>query len=751
MTKDTDTDKTAMKSKVDPPPLDFKHKFTYEVSYDHTDMTGKLLPPTVPLDFLTKAPSKEFCDALDYFCQRFYPSVDLKQGTPWHKHKEEKKAREGWLENLKENSWPISWYWKALLSVAHRYKKEAEGKPNINWYVCLSQVRQWNMVVVYSEKKEGEETIRTLLRPPLFGESDHILREDAYFALATEEHQIAIETAWKNIQKEREDELISEDECHVEKWFVIGRHDMVYKINSVKFTDTNKMHIELSPKLELSPFLTYNFKKDGLPVLEKLRRPYGFVEVPIHQSRDDNDSAKIILSSDHMCQALAEASEVWNDNTAESVLLISPPGTGKEILAETLYEFRRFYGEYVSSALVPGASGYNQKLLCFNAKFEPRSEDRKDPSKKHLEEHYEKEKERIKKRQNQKEDLKKEEQRLFEEEKKEENPILKKELLEKAEAIKKEYEKDISPITPFDDYDEKDGLILRSRGGLLFLDEIDKVEKNDRASLLRLLENKEFAFIPGTKIFKMKNSHPLFVFAGSMSRKEMFAKKPSDFWTRISHVVEMKHPLEINDERERLRAYSDYFAFFWQKHFPDFFENSGLKCVMKGEYTNPDEEKSDKFLVDYYSNIYKVLMSNEVVYNLAKIFAEETASGDSMISLGVRHIRSIVSRSVFGLVDFILYDKRSSAPLGRIAREDMFYYEFDKKDWTERLIWLLGKQNLPNYDPSSDDNNRGKNEAIEEYIRKRYQMREKLIYFRQDLKDEIVGIIAEAIRKVCFS
>ena len=93
MTKDTDTDKTAMKSKVDPPPLDFKHKFTYEVSYDHTDMTGKLLPPTVPLDFLTKAPSKEFCDALDYFCQRFYPSVDLKQGTPWHKHKEEKKYR----------------------------------------------------------------------------------------------------------------------------------------------------------------------------------------------------------------------------------------------------------------------------------------------------------------------------------------------------------------------------------------------------------------------------------------------------------------------------------------------------------------------------------------------------------------------------------------------------------------------------------------------------------------------------------
>ena len=63
---------------------------------------------------------------------------------------------------------------------------------------------------------------------------------------------------------------------------------------------------------------------------------------------------------------------------------------------------------------------------------------------------------------------------------------------------------------------------------------------------------------------------------GSKPRDEMFREKPPDFWSRMSRVVEMDHPLDVGDDVEMRRVARSYFSFFWLDGLEKFFAESEL-------------------------------------------------------------------------------------------------------------------------------------------------------------------------------
>lgn len=628
----------------------------YRITCDgKTDILVRLADPSIALPIEEKV-NENFVQALNYFCQRFYPSANPKK-VPWKTHKSlnelKKRNYKDYIRKInkeKKHIWPLAWYWKLLLPLT------SEWDTSKKWYICVSQIRQWVMVSIY----EKNSTTVNLLRSPFFGKSDHLLRSDPYWALAMSYNQKKIINAWQSIKrKHKNDDELYIDRSDVEKWYVVGRHDLVYTIVNVSTID-NGIEVELKVELNLEPYNKTIKKEKGLPQV-KIKQPYDLIEVPTYKNRQKkHKNASILLASDHMCRALEKASEVWNDNTAKSVLFIAPPGSGKEILSKSLYQFRYIPGEYIVSSLVPGASEYNQKLLY----YKEADGNREDPDTK--------------------------------------------------EVIARTNKGD----NPLKDYNDEDGLVLRARHGMLFLDEIDKAEKEDLAMLLRFLENQEFAYYGENKIKKLENSCPIVVFAGSKTRSEMFKLEPSDFWTRITHIIELENPFDTDDENEKLRAYCDYFIMFWLEHVPKFFSSDPLNT----------EYNKEKFLINYYNNIYITLMDDDVVYYLASIFAHECCFKNSTLHIGPRHVRSIVKRTVFSIVDLVIYDKRAFPPLYKAS------YEYSRNSnrgdrWPELLKWLLGA------DIKID---------IEENI---INMFNKL---RQDTHVDIVAIITEAIRKVCI-
>ena len=124
-----------------------------------------------------------------------------------------------------------------------------------------------------------------------------------------------------------------------------------------------------------------------------------------------------------------------------------------------------------------------------------------------------------------------------------------------------------------------EGLIKNSKYGVLFLDEVHHPETEDgiRASLLRPLESDDFIPVKSDKPEKVEDV--LFVLATSKplkgrnkGEKGLADIPPPDFWTRMTHVVTIKHPFEgiwgndINDIIE------SYFKFFWWERVEKYFE-----------------------------------------------------------------------------------------------------------------------------------------------------------------------------------
>lgn len=92
------------------------------------------------------------------------------------------------------DSWALTWYWRALFTALPTIHATSdlplpakEDKPKIK--IRILQVRNWTMVLVYSEeigkdaKSDDFLPIRKLLRPPLFCKSYRYTTWDQYFSI----------------------------------------------------------------------------------------------------------------------------------------------------------------------------------------------------------------------------------------------------------------------------------------------------------------------------------------------------------------------------------------------------------------------------------------------------------------------------------------------------------------------------------------------------------------------------------------
>lgn len=404
--------------------------------------------------------------------------------------------------------------------------------------------------------------------------------------------------------------------------------------------------------------------------IPQIHYPYDFISIPVFENtREKLEDESILLASDSVCQAFETLSEIWNDKTTRSVLIISPPGSGKEKLADSIYRFQNINGEFISYALSPSSHERNDSTL-FSREFEL---------------HF-----RISANK---------------------NKIYSKNLID---AFKETYNWAKNKREPTKKIARfmYDGLLFLARNGVLFLDEIDKVPEQTRSSLLRLLENDEFAVYNTSMVLRIKETRPLYVFAGSTPIKEMFQLKPFDFWTRISHIVEMNHPLDVNDEQEKKRILRNYFTYFWYQHLPNFFDKSDLFTFSS---TNL------QFFLYYYIRLYSMLNYHEVVDKISKTFSDEILSGTVSKSFSIRNIRSIAARIIYSLVDHFLYDKSNKSALVKVRNHVM-----TSNNCKENITaWF---------------------DTIAELISGDAKVDEKVLQY--ELSEEIRNIVRSAIRKV---
>ena len=575
-----------------------------------------------------RKPDTMICDSLEKMHRAFYPneahksaeearehirticagstSLRYEDYLPWVLHKAlyaEKDENENILvqsydEIIKkalEREWLLSWHWRAVLPSLREYNPNKGGKKLI---VQISHVRKWEMLLCYTVNQAllrdhntiGEIPLKdkNLLRAPLFGLSHRLKGRDTYRLFYQPEVKRYIETETADVAKLQTNKMLAEA-------YILGRHDCFYIVDKLeadgtKYTWTLRALIDAQPEKVLIDKEIFGDKLFHF-------RPTDLIDVP--SFADGHPGIPQLLSSDNYCEAILELTEVLNDPTAKSVLLIAPPGSGKEKLAESAFycrdqtyagddntiPWKKVPGKFIAATLAGLSAEVAAKLLFHAGDDTLKLND---------------------------------------------------------------------PKKPFADYlpddHPKDGLILQAFGGALFIDEIDKTNKDIRDLLLRVLESDEITVPDSSQILKIpKERIPLYIFAGSMNRQSMFQESPPDFWTRISHVIEVAHPLGIDDLEKARKVVKDYLWMFWCIHVKDFMKKKGVQ---------KPEGVADRIkpLNDFYISLYAFLLDKNTIDFATGILSEEV-SGCGRPLVSIRTLRSIVARAVFKLVDVLLYSK----------------------------------------------------------------------------------------------
>lgn len=117
-----------------------------------------------------------------------------------------------------------------------------------------------------------------------------------------------------------------------------------------------------------------------------------------------------------------------------------------------------------------------------------------------------------------------------------------------------------------------EGLLAKAAKSALFLDEVHQTSAITRASLLRPLEADEYFPVQSNK--KQEVNDVLFVMATSKLLEELKQFEPPDFWTRMTHAVHVKHPLDFtpsNGGPTLVEVIAKFFNCFWwdrtEKHY----------------------------------------------------------------------------------------------------------------------------------------------------------------------------------------
>jgi hypothetical protein len=599
-----------------------------------------------------KAPNKLICNLLSKMYETFYPteihksvkeakdyveknkkSLDsnidslIRDYFPWVIHqalselkdkgKISEKKYENTLKSFLKKEWIQSWHWRAVMTVLIDLSKNIneEGYTNI---IQISHIRKWEMLLCYSVENKYLNEInklseidlkhKILLRAPLFGIGHRLRSWDSYRLFYQ-----------KHIKKYVEDKMkkYKYDQNNADLPCILGRHDCYYIVNDVRrikngFTWSLKTFLDIEPEKILIDKDIFCNSKDAYYF-----KPSDLIDIPSFGHHHEGISQ--LLSSDHYCQAIYELTEVHNDPTAKSVLLIAPPGSGKEKLAQSAFYCRdpkESRGKFISTTLA-GLNAIEASKLLFSCK----------------------------------------------------NEIV-----------------DLKIPDSLEDH-PKNGLIIRALDGALFIDEIDKTDESIRNLLLRLLESGEITVPDSSKILHIpKNRRPLYIFAASMNRNLILKESPPDFWTRISHIIEIEHPLGIDELDSAKKVIKNYLWMFWCLHVKDF---------MQKKVTNEEKAKNDlaKPLNDFYLNLYKFLL-NEVTLNFATDILADEISGRGKPLVSVRTLRSVVARSIFKFVDVLLYSKVDSDPIENYKlKKKQIFHTYNSNKWFDQLKIIIECEN----------------------------------------------------------
>ncbi len=197
------------------------------------------------------------------------------------------------------------------------------------------------------------------------------------------------------------------------------------------------------------------------------------------------------------------------------------------------------------------------------------------------------------------------------------------------------------------------GLIAEAENSALFLDEVHHPEDKAgiRASFLRTLESDEYFPVNSSKPESVGNV--LFVLATSKTLEELDKIKPVDFWTRMTHVVTIKHPLDYKETKKhpcKSKILKFFFKFFWWERVEKYYKIDPTVPQPKTEH--PEE------LLTYWQ-IYELVnekklkdMSGEFAKQLERASKKKSIGGLHKIS--IRGIRSMVSRMVSIAISNIL-------------------------------------------------------------------------------------------------
>ena len=500
---------------------------------------------------------QEFVNIMDTCCDYFYPDYP-KERRPWQQHLVWKANGTVEREILKktQNMWHLDWYWKILITSMPEWSKRLRGE---NLVIRLSQIRNWVMMTISDGDGFSSRRKSSLLKAPVFGHSDRIIGWDQYWLYLLTAKDIL--KNWSKYQYNGRSQL--------DKAFFMGRHDVNYNISLKSLREINKRSFEI----KLEPDLTLVFERTE----SEKRDPIELIRVPVYGSNREKkkkNTYELLLASDRVCDAMSQISDIWNDHTLKTVHLNAPPGSGKEVMADSIIRLRYFAGDSRKIVLAQDSPTQNDTLLFGKIGTSHRSK-------------------------------------------------------------------------------HEIGIVKLTKNGVLVIDEIDKTDEATRTSLLRLLENEKFIIPGSTKEDDIKGIAPLYIFLSSKPTSQIYTQcGPSDFWTRIAFTVEMKHPLDIQDDVERRRVIQQYLWLFWIKHIKTLLS---VKKTRKRKGRPKKRIRLEQIARDYVNLVKQFFLNREVIEHITGELSCEIDTRFGKIS--IRNLRSIAGRCAFKLVQWLLHSK----------------------------------------------------------------------------------------------
>lgn len=538
----------------------------YNVTYDDEGWRSTVASECLEnlMGLVAQPASDSFVEALDCCCNEFYREIPPNQ-RPWIQHRDKKEECESLLKGNARKKWPLDWYWKVLVTCIPKWWEQDSQEIEIE----IAQIRRWVLLTAYTRAKgdDGASEQRQLVRAPIFGRSDRIASWDQYWLYLL--NAKAIEDEWESVKSR--DQLL--------KAYLMGRHNAIYRFSKDKITPVGDggFQVEVGGRLVLRTDLAKStFVQDWVDVAH----PQDLVEIPVWNtnggSTADGESSrkslKLLLASEPVCRTFEMLSDVWNDTTIRTLHINAPPGSGKEVLAESIYWFQDRPGAFGQAVWSSGGGDEASRVLFGSGAI------------------------------------------------------------------------------------DSTGLVEKTSGGCLVLDEIDKADEGTRSSLLRLLENGQYT-IPGSgKVVKIeKGKDPLYILVSSKPLEEVLQQPPADLWTRVQLHVVMEHPLDVVEEAERRRVLGEYFLLFWNLHVQSFFSSSEFGAeIARVSGSQKEAVVGIKPVTEYYRAVLRLFHGPEFPILVSQTFAKLCSRRFQRMS--VRHVRTIAQRCVFRFIQELVYN-----------------------------------------------------------------------------------------------